>query len=271
MNITYLGHSCFKIESQGYEIVLNPYQDGKVPGYLPIRETADAVLCSHGHGDHCGAECVTLREGGRSPFTVETIHTWHDSQQGALRGPDTVHILDDGRCRAAHLGDLGCELTPEQKEKLHGLAALLIPVGGHYTIGAIQANRLASELDPAVVIPMHYRGGGLRLRRDRDAGAVYRSAQGCGGISRLYPGAEARDGQADRRAEAPERVTGGGCQPRLRWITSRTWASSSAGICPGAELCPMVPKVAQEPNISPTSRLTVPIPPMDMVRRGRSA
>ena len=161
MNIAYLGHSCFKIESQGYEIVLDPYQDGKVPGYLPIRETADAVLCSHGHGDHCGVECVTLREGGRSPFTVETIHTWHDGQQGALRGPDTVHILDDGRCRAAHLGDLGCELTPEQKEKLHGLTALLIPVGGHYTIGAAQASRLASELDPAVVIPMHYRGEGF--------------------------------------------------------------------------------------------------------------
>lgn len=161
MNITYLGHSCFKIESQGYEIVLDPYQDGKVPGYNPVRETADEVLCSHGHGDHCGVECVTLREGGRSPFTVETIHTWHDDQQGALRGEDTIHILDDGQCRAAHLGDLGCELTPEQKEKLHGLTALLIPVGGYYTIDAAQASALADELSPAVVIPMHYRGEGF--------------------------------------------------------------------------------------------------------------
>lgn len=63
----------------------------------------------------------------------------------------------------------------------------------------------------------------------------------------------------------------GGCQTLLRWITSKTRASSSAGICPGAELSPMVPKVAQEPKISPASRLTVPVPPMDMVRRGRSA
>ena len=161
MKITYLGHSCFKIESQDYSIVLDPYQDGKVPGYLPIRETADQVLCSHGHGDHCGVENVTLRSGGTSPFTVEALETWHDDQQGALRGQDTIHILDDGQCRIAHLGDLGCELAPEQKDRLQGLNALLIPVGGYYTIDAVQASKLAHELNPTVVIPMHYRGGGF--------------------------------------------------------------------------------------------------------------
>lgn len=161
MKITWLGHSCFKAESQGYSIILDPYQDGKVPGYKPVRETANEVLCSHGHGDHCGVENVTLKQGGTSPFTVDTVSTWHDDQQGALRGPDTIHILDDGQCRIAHLGDLGCELTAEQKDKLRGLNALLIPVGGYYTIDAAQASRLADELAPAVVIPMHYRGEGF--------------------------------------------------------------------------------------------------------------
>ena len=161
MKIIWLGHSCFKIESNGYSIVLDPYQDGKVPGYTPIRETADQVLCSHGHGDHCGVECVALKQGGTSPFTVETIDTWHDDQQGALRGSDTIHILDDGQCRVAHLGDLGCELTAEQKDKLRGLTALLIPVGGYYTIDAAQASKLADELAPTVVVPMHYRNEGF--------------------------------------------------------------------------------------------------------------
>ena len=161
MNITYLGHSCFKVESQGYSIVLDPYQDGKVPGYAPVRETADEVLCSHGHGDHCGVENVTRKQGGVSPFTVETIDTWHDDQQGALRGPDTIHILSDGQCRIAHLGDLGCELTQERKARLSGLTALLIPVGGYYTIDAAQAAKLADELSPSMVIPMHYRGDGF--------------------------------------------------------------------------------------------------------------
>lgn len=161
MKLTYLGHSCFKVESQDYSVIFDPYQDGKVPGYAPIRETANEVLCSHGHGDHCGVENVTLKQGGASPFTVETIDTWHDDQQGALRGTDTIHILDDGQCRIAHLGDLGCELTPEQKERLKGLTALLIPVGGYYTIDAAQAAKLAGELSPAVTVPMHYRGEGF--------------------------------------------------------------------------------------------------------------
>lgn len=159
MKITWLGHSCFKIESQGCQIILDPYQDGSVPGLGPVREQADLVLCSHGHGDHCGTECVTLRQSGPAQISVEALPTWHDDQQGALRGPNIIHILDDGRCRVAHLGDLGCDPSPEQKEKLRGLTALLIPVGGHYTIDAIQAKKLVDELVPTVVIPMHYRQG----------------------------------------------------------------------------------------------------------------
>ncbi len=161
MKITWLGHSCFKIESQNYQIILDSYGDGTVPGYTRLQEQADQVLCSHGHGDHCGVECVTLRQGTPSPFTVETISTWHDNKKGSLRGNNTIHILDDGQCRVAHLGDLGCDLTREQKNKLRGLTVLMIPVGGHYTIDAVQAKRLVDELAPAVVIPMHYRGDGF--------------------------------------------------------------------------------------------------------------
>ena len=161
MKITWLGHSCFTVESQGYKIVLDPYKDGSVPGLAPVREEADQFLCSHGHGDHCGTECVSLRQGKPSPFTVETIETWHDDKKGALRGPNTIHILSDSQCRVAHLGDLGCDLTPEQKDKLRDLTALLIPVGGHFTIDAAQAKRLADELSPDVVVPMHYRQAGV--------------------------------------------------------------------------------------------------------------
>ena len=160
MKITWLGHSCFTVESQGYQIVLDPYKDGSVPGLAPVRVEADQVLCSHGHDDHCGTEGVSLRQGRSFPFTVETIDTWHDDKNGAKRGPNTIHILSDGQYRVAHLGDLGCDLTPEQKDILRNLTALLIPVGGHFTIDAAQAKRLANELSPAVVVPMHYRQAG---------------------------------------------------------------------------------------------------------------
>lgn len=186
MKIIWLGHSCFKIESKGYEIVLDPYGDGSVPGLRPIREEADMVLCSHGHGDHNAVQCVTLRRGAASPFSVEAIATWHDDKEGALRGPNTIHVLDDGQCRIAHLGDLGCELSPVQKEKLRGLTALLIPVGGHYTIDAAQAKRIADELAPTVVIPMHYRQGGFGFDV---IGTVEQFTGLCDDVV-TYPGAE---------------------------------------------------------------------------------
>lgn len=185
MNITWLGHSCFAVESQGYRIVLDPYQDGSVPGLAPVRIEADQVLCSHGHSDHCGTEGVSLRRGAPSPFTVETIDTWHDDKNGAKRGPNTIHILDDGQCRVAHLGDLGCDLTAAQKDTLRGLTALLIPVGGFFTINAAQARELAGELAPTVVIPMHYRGKGFGFPV---IGKVDRFTKLCSNVI-AYPGA----------------------------------------------------------------------------------
>ena len=198
MELTWLGHACFLVEQGGYRILLDPYTG--VEGYPPLYETAvraanpgmkeggvrirlpvrmhieytdgpvtpgeekiyvNRVLCSHGHGDHCGTEGVSLRQGRPSPFTVETINTWHDDKEGALRGPNTIHVLSDGQCRIAHLGDLGCDLATEQTEKLRNLTALLIPVGGHFTIDAVQAKRLVDELSPVVVVPMHYRQAGV--------------------------------------------------------------------------------------------------------------
>lgn len=161
MHITWLGHSCFRVESRGYTAVLDPYADGSVEGLLPVRETADLVLCSHEHGDHKARDLVTLREGKAPVFRVETISTYHDDQKGAKRGPNTIHILDDGVFRAAHAGDLGCALSGEELEKLKGLDVLMVPVGGYYTIDAAQARALVNAVKPRIVIPMHYRGQGF--------------------------------------------------------------------------------------------------------------
>ena len=90
MKITWIGHACFKIESDGYSIVLDPYADGSVPGFTPVREKANMVLCSHGHGDHNAADCVELTNGGENPFTITRIETYHDSQMGKQRGMNTI-------------------------------------------------------------------------------------------------------------------------------------------------------------------------------------
>jgi len=157
MNITWIGHSCFRIESGGYTIITDPYEDGYVPGLKPLRETADMVLCSHEHGDHNARSLVKIREGQACPFTFEVIETWHDEVKGAKRGPNKIHIIDDGNVRLAHMGDLGCEPEEEQIQKLKNLDVCLIPVGGHFTIDGKQAAELVHLIRPRLVIPMHYR------------------------------------------------------------------------------------------------------------------
>ena len=157
MKITWIGHACFKIESDGFAHILDPYEDGYVPGLKPLRESANMVLCSHEHGDHNAKDLIEITERKSSPFTITTINTFHDEVQGAKRGPDTIHIIDDGSFRIAHLGDLGCELEEDQIEQLKNLDVCMIPVGGYYTIDGKQAAQLVHQIQPRVVLPMHYR------------------------------------------------------------------------------------------------------------------
>ncbi len=160
MKITWHGHSCFTIASSAGTVVLDPYEDGRVPGYAPLRLVADGVLCSHGHADHAAAHLVGLT-GKRDRYQVERLDTFHDDVEGAKRGKNLIHILSAEGLRVAHLGDLGCEPTPAQLDALRGLDALMIPVGGFYTIDAGQAKALIDRIEPAVVLPMHYRVGSL--------------------------------------------------------------------------------------------------------------
>lgn len=158
MRISWLGHSCFKIESGGSSLVLDPYSNGAVPGLAPLRAEADAVYCSHDHRDHGAADLIALT-GRPCTLTVETIDCFHDEKQGALRGKNRIHIVSDGTVRAAHLGDLGHIPDKTALEALRGVDALLIPVGGYYTIDADTAAALCGRIEPRVVIPMHYRLG----------------------------------------------------------------------------------------------------------------
>ena len=158
MKITWIGHSCFKIEKNGYSIIIDPYGDDTVPGLKPIREKANAVFCSHGHADHYGVECVQIINGTEdSPFSVKKMNTYHDDKYGQLRGKNQIIVIEDEKSKIVHLGDLGCELLPEQKEQLMNIEVLMIPVGGYYTIDGKQAAKIVQELNPKIVIPMHYR------------------------------------------------------------------------------------------------------------------
>lgn len=166
MKITWIGHSCFKLEKDGYSLLIDPYSTGSVPGYLPVNMEANEVLCSHEHRDHHGiAEVRILPSETASPFHIQKLESFHDEAMGAKRGRNEILIVSDGTDKLAHLGDLGCELTESQLFKLQNLSCLLIPVGGCYTIDGKQAAELVRKLKPHMVIPMHY--------RDEEAGFGY--------------------------------------------------------------------------------------------------
>ena len=158
MKLTWLGHACFQLDKDGYTVIFDPYKKGTVPGLSLPRIEADMVLCSHDHADHNGMSEVIIKNGGNCPYKITKIATFHDDQQGKLRGMNIIHLLDDGTFRIAHMGDLGCQLTDEQAELLSNLDVCMIPVGGYYTINASQAKEIVRKINPRVVVPMHYRG-----------------------------------------------------------------------------------------------------------------
>ena len=161
MEITWLGHACFALESGGCRIVLDPY---RMDDYPPLHTHADAVLCSHGHSDHCYTAAVELSTNGNTVFTIERLATCHDDKGGALRGENTVHILRAEGLTVVHCGDLGHFPTEAQLAAISNADAMLIPVGGYYTIDAATAKHVCDAAKPRVIVPMHYRHGEYGLR-----------------------------------------------------------------------------------------------------------
>ena len=160
MTLTWLGHACFLLETAEGSVVFDPYAPGSVPGLKlpPLR--ADAVLCSHGHRDHGYAEAVRL-SGKKPAFHLETLACFHDDRGGALRGANTIHIVEAEGLRVAHLGDLGHAPDEPLLRALGRIDLLLIPVGGHYTIGPATADAAARAIGARLTVPMHYRGAGF--------------------------------------------------------------------------------------------------------------
>ena len=161
MKITWLGHACWRLEDGGYSVVLDPFAPGSVPGCPDVDTSADAVYCSHGHGDHNYTAGVKIVPSGAAPFAVTEIACYHDEMHGSRRGNNVIRVLDSGAVRAVHLGDLGHMLNEEQIAAIGRCDVLMIPVGGFFTIDAKTARDVAEKLDARVILPMHYSGPGF--------------------------------------------------------------------------------------------------------------
>ena len=174
MIITWLGHSCFKIQNKiGPEAVIvatDPFD--KSVGLKALKCEANIVTVSHDHYDHNNVSAIK-----GSPFVIkgageyevngvfiEGVETYHDEKAGAERGKNIIYRIDIDDMSVAHLGDLGHTLDAKQLDKLEGTDILLIPVGGVYTIGAKKAVEVVSQIEPRIVIPMHYSVPGLKIK-----------------------------------------------------------------------------------------------------------
>lgn len=154
MELIWIGHSCFKIIQDKYSVVIDPYK--AVPGLKEIKENANKVLVTHSHGDHNAVNRIHI-EDAPSRFTITPIELYHDNQGGKVRGENRGYIIENGKYKIAHLGDIGCELTNKQIKELEHLDVLILPVGGTYTIDGKAAAKLIDLLKPKIAIPMHYR------------------------------------------------------------------------------------------------------------------
>ena len=176
--ILWAGQSCFQISvsnSRDHEanIVIDPFDEEtglKVPNF-----SADILLVTHDHHDHNNIKSVK-----GTPFLIEGpgeyevkgvfvqgIPAFHDDKEGKEKGRNTIYTIEAEDIRFCHLGDLGQkQLTDEQVDKIGAIDVLMIPVGGEYTIDSSSAQKIIAQIEPRIVIPMHYALPKLKYKLD---------------------------------------------------------------------------------------------------------
>jgi L-ascorbate metabolism protein UlaG (beta-lactamase superfamily) len=172
VDINWLGHSCFRIKGNQAVIITDPFPPDL--GYSLGKQTADIVTVSHQHPSHSytegiGGEPKIISGPGEyeiSGVLIIGIATFHDSVRGQTRGKNTVYLIEIDGITICHLGDLGHVLTSEQVEEIGDIDVLLLPVGGVSTINAAMAAEVIRQLEPKVVIPMHYKTPSLKRELD---------------------------------------------------------------------------------------------------------
>ncbi|MCK5416643.1 MBL fold metallo-hydrolase [Candidatus Parcubacteria bacterium] len=174
MIISWLGQSCFKIQSKvgidNITIAIDPFTKKyglKVPNF-------DADICAISHTQHDDHNNVEAIKG--SPFVINApgeydvkgvfvngIASFHDDKNGEEFGENTIFRIEVEGITITHLGDLGHLLHSKELEILSGTDILLVPVGGKYTLDAKNAVKVINQIEPRMIIPMHYKIDGLKI------------------------------------------------------------------------------------------------------------
>jgi L-ascorbate metabolism protein UlaG (beta-lactamase superfamily) len=160
--IKWLGHASFLLESAGIKLLTDPF-NAEI-GYQPYKEKVDIVTVSHEHWDHNAVDTLSgnprvIRETGLSTIddiNILGISSFHDTKQGRERGLNTIFKISSENLDIVHLGDLGHVLSDRQIVEIGNVDIILVPVGGRYTVDAEAAYEVVEQLQPNIIIPMHF-------------------------------------------------------------------------------------------------------------------
>jgi L-ascorbate metabolism protein UlaG (beta-lactamase superfamily) len=165
VEITWLGHACFRLRGRDVAILTDPYE-GDDWGYPPLTASANVVTISNEHPHHAGVSGIdgqprVLRGPGEYEIGGALIWGVRTSQRSNGETParlkNTAFVIQLEELTVCHLGDLAAApLTAEELTRIKDSDVLLVPVGGHCTINAAQAAEVVAQIEPKVIVPMHY-------------------------------------------------------------------------------------------------------------------
>jgi L-ascorbate metabolism protein UlaG (beta-lactamase superfamily) len=160
LDLTWLGHSCFRLRGKNAVAVTDPYPPSLGPKLARLE--ADLVTVSHPHPNHSHLQSVkghVLDGPGEyevKGVTVNGLPSFHDANGGDQHGRNTIFLIDVDDVRVCHLGDLGHRLDDATQEQIGTVDILLVPVGGGNSLDATGAAEVVRQIEPRVVVPMHY-------------------------------------------------------------------------------------------------------------------
>ena len=175
MEITWYGHSCFRLTERNFATVVTDPFDNKSIGYSSLKLRSDIVTVSHdapGHNNTDAVKGTSHVIDGAGEFEIggvfiTGVQTDGARKKGKEQGADnTVYVFDYDGITVAHLGDLKQVPTQSEIELFGTVNVALVPVGGGGGLNAAKAAEVISLLEPNLVVPMHYSTPATKLSLD---------------------------------------------------------------------------------------------------------
>jgi L-ascorbate metabolism protein UlaG (beta-lactamase superfamily) len=166
MYISWLGQSCFKIQSKDVALITDPV--GKQNGLRSPRLTnVDIIAISRKEIDISKAKTEALVIDTPGEYEMKQVFI-QGIPVAQNQGKETLTVfwIEVEGMTIGHLGPLATPPSDEELEKLEGLDILLVPVGGHKVLDAKKASQVISQIEPRIVIPMYYKIPGIKEKLD---------------------------------------------------------------------------------------------------------